>query len=144
MPTTFRHDVVAGLVATLNTYKSSNPTLLRAVYTARPAHIAETPCAYIGSRSEVIEHTSGLRNRNINGITAVILDVQPDNQQTADRMDVLVDALLDAFTAAPHMASANTVVTPTAVTDDEDDYGGVTYRLAVFSFGEAIISEGRN
>jgi hypothetical protein len=142
MPTTFRVDVVTGIVSTLNTYKSSNPTLLRDVHTARPAHIGETPVAWLGNRNETEVHTTGLRDRVIS-VDVVVADVVPDNEQAAGRMDILWDALADAFTAAPHLVSSSSVAEVTTIAEGEVDYGGVPYRVLIFTV-QAIKSEGRN
>lgn len=139
-----RTDFVTGLVSVLNTYKTANPTLLRAVYTARPAGPAfEKPCAYVGSRDETTTHDSGLRTRTFVGLTLWILDTFPDNQQTADRMDILVDGLQDAFTAAPHAGGGNTVISVTSVNDTEVTMGEAIYRAAVFTFAQGVVQEGR-
>lgn len=139
-----RTDFVTGLVTVLNAYKTAHPTLLRGVYTARPAGPAfEKPCAYVGSRDETTAHDSGLRTRTFNGLTVWILDTFPDNQQTADRMDILVDGLQDAFTAAPHAGGGNTVVSVTSVNDTEVTMGEAIYRAAVFTFASGVVAEGR-
>lgn len=139
---TFRVDLVAALRSTLNTYKTANPTLLRDVHTARPAHIGETPVAWIGNRNESETHDSGTRTRLIT-VDVVIADVIPDNEQAAGRMDTLWDALVDTFTAAPHMVSGSSVVEVTSIAEGEDDYGGVPYRILVITVSANLI-EGRN
>lgn len=139
---TFRVDLVTALVSLLNTYKTANPTLLRDVHTARPAHIGETPIAWIGNRNESEVHDSGTRTRVIS-VDVVIADVVPDNEQAAGRMDVLWDALVDVFTAAPHMVSGSSVVEVTTIAEGETDYGTVPYRILVISVTANLI-EGRN
>jgi hypothetical protein len=139
-----RTDFVTGLVSVLNTYKTANPTLLRGVYTARPEGSAfEKPCAYVGSRDESVTHDSGLRTRTFGGLTVWILDTFPVNEQTADRMDILVDGLQDAFTAAPHAGSGNTVISVTSVNDTEVTMGEAIYRAAVLTFASGVAQEGR-
>ena len=145
MPTTtFRQDAVAGLMTVLNAYKTAHPTLLRGVHSARPGGNAfEKPCAYVGSRDESVTHDSGIRTRTLTGLQVVVLDTFPDNAQTADRMDVLVDGLLDAFTAAPHALGGNSVVSITSIADSEVTMGEAIYRAAIFTFGTAVAQEGR-
>ena len=144
MGTTFRADSVAGLMTVLNAYKTAHPTLLRGVYSARPGGAAfEKPCAYVGSRDEQVSHDSGTRTRTLSGLQVVVLDTFPDNAQNADRMDVLVDGLLDAFTAAPHALGGNSVVSVTSIADTEVQMGEAIYRGAVFTFGTAVAQEGR-
>lgn len=145
MPTTtFRQDAVAGLMTVLNAYKTTNPTLLRGVYSARPGGPAfEKPCAYVGGRDETQVHTDATRTRTLTGLQVIVLDTFPDNAQTADRMDVLVDGLTDAFTAAPHALGGNSVVSVTSIADTEVQMGEAIYRGAIFTFGTAVAQEGR-
>lgn len=139
-----RTDFVTGLVTVLNTYKTANPTLLRGVFTARPEGSAfEKPAAYIGNRDETVGHDSGLRTRTFLGLTVWVLDTFPVNQETADRMDVLVDGLQDAFTNAPHAGGGNTVISVTSVQDTEVTLGDAIYRAAVFTFAQGVVQEGR-
>lgn len=144
MATTFRHDLVAALKTTLDAYVVANPTLLRAAYRTRPASVHETPMAYIGGRSESIVHDSGTRTRTF-APTVVIVDVLADNQETGDRMDIVVDALVDIFTANPHAVSGSTLLEQTGVDDVDLDWGGgVIYRAAVLTFARCSIQEGRS
>ena len=139
-----RTDFVTGLVSVLNTYKTAHPTLLRGVYTARPDGVAfEKPAAFVGSRDESVTHDSGLRTRTFNGLTVWVVDTFPVDQQTQDRMDVLVDGLQDAFTAAPHAGGGNTVISITSVSDTEVTMGEAVYRAAVFTFAQGVVQEGR-
>jgi hypothetical protein len=145
MPTTtFRQDAVAGLMVVLNAYKTAHPTLLRGVYSARPDGPAfEKPCAYVGRRDEVVSHDSGIRTRTLTGLQVIVLDTFTVNAQTADRMDVLIDGLLDAFTAAPHALGGNSVVSVTSIADTEVQMGEAIYRATIFTFGTAVAQEGR-
>jgi hypothetical protein len=139
-----RAEFVAGLVSVLNTYKTANPTLLRGVYTARPDGVAfEKPAAWVGNRDETTRHDSGIRTRNFPGLTVWVADTFPVDQQTQDRMDVLVDGLQDAFTNAPHAGGGNTVIAVTSVSDTEVAMGEAIYRAAVFTFADANAQEGR-
>lgn len=142
MATTFRSDVVSALKGLVDTYISSNPTVLRACYASRPASFPETPCAYIGNRPETIRHDSGTRARTL-APTVVIVDILADNVETGTRMDDVVDALIDVFTANPHAVSGDTLIEPTGVEDVELEAGTVVYRAAVISLGRCVIQEGR-
>lgn len=142
--TTFRQDAVAGLMTVLNAYKTAHPTLLRGVYSARPGGSAfEKPCAYVGGRDEVVTHDSGIRTRTLTGLQVIVLDTFPDNAQGADRMDVLVDGLLDAFTAAPHALGGNSVASVTSIADTEVQMEAAIYRGVILTFGTAVAQEGR-
>lgn len=144
MGTTFRADSVAGLMTVLNAYKTAHPALLRGVYSARPGGPTfEKPCAYVGNRDETQMHDSGIRTRTLTGLQVIVVDTFPDNAQTADRMDVLVDDLSDAFTAAPHALGGNSVVSVTSIADTEVQMGEAIYRGAIFTFGTAVAQEGR-
>src|SRR5687767_8069568 len=97
MPTTARTAAVAAVKAVLVARKATSPTLLRAIYNARPGSFPETPCAYIAGRSETITYDANTRARTFNGLEVVIVDTLNDSIETADRMDVLIDLLVDDF-----------------------------------------------
>lgn len=153
MATTFRSDLVAGVLSVLTAQKAATPTLLRAVYPARPGSFSETPCAYIGARDETITHGGGsagygLRTRTFTGLSVVIVDALPDPTQTIDRLDDLVDALVDRFTAAyAVVAGGSSILEMTGVSDTDVEVAGVNgpivYRGCVLTFGRTFISEGR-
>ena len=146
--TTFRADVVAALVAVLNAYKAANPAKLKHVYTARPGSF-EVPCAYIGNRNESITHDSGTRTRSL-GPTVVLVDAFTDYAEQTDRMDVLVDGLVEWFTANPRIigTGAGTVLQMDGATDTEIELAGATgpvfYRACVLTFGQTEAQEGRD
>lgn len=148
MTTTGRQDVVDGLVAVLEAFQAANPTLLRKVYSRRPGSFdGEKPVAFVGNRDELILHTSGTRQRTF-APTVVIVDVFGDNEQSAGRMDALVDGLVDTFTANPH-AIDGAVLSQTAVLDIEieqpkADGGSIHYPATTLVFGEIVLMEGRS
>jgi hypothetical protein len=142
MPTSFRQQVRAGCLSVLNTYQAANPSLLSTVYDYPPESFA-TPCAYVDKRvSERLNHSSGIRSRVVS-VNVVIVNKLMSNDQVTGEQDVLVDGLLDAFTADPHAASSTTLIEPTAVDDIEIPGGeGVRYAGAVITI-EGSIQEGR-
>lgn len=143
MTTTFRADTVAGIVSTLRTYATANPTKLRQVRTARPSQISETPLAYLGRRPETVTHDQGLRARRLL-VEVVLVDVLADNEETLGRLDVLADGILDAFTASPHMADDDAVTQVVSIADGEDDDGtNVKYETLTLTLQSAI-QEGRS
>jgi hypothetical protein len=143
MVTTFRHDVAANIKTNvLDVYQAANPTLLRAVYRARPSQIGETPCAWIGDRSEQLTHDSGTRGRTML-VQVVLCDTITDNGETLDRIDPLVDALLDALTALPHGVTSGTVLDPVGVDDADIPFGTVNYFGTVITVRVRIL-EGRD
>lgn len=127
---TIRAQTRANLKVFLDDFKAAQPTLLQ-TYRNRPASFGSTPCAYVGGISEPrILHTAGIRQRDIEA-SLVLVDTLTDNEETADRLDVLVDALIDALTAQPHVVDPETVQAPTRVEPVELDAGGVPYAAVV-------------
>jgi len=152
MPTTFRSDVVAAIRAVLLAQQAATPTQLRAVYTARPGAFPETPCAYIGNRDETIRYGSSLRTRTMTGLTVVIVDRLIDASETTDRLDDLVDLLIDRFTAAyAAVTGGGSLVQLTSISDTDITLTGeansATYRGCILGFGDpanpTFITEGR-
>lgn len=145
-PTTALVDVVAALMSVLNAYHAAHPTLLRAVYSARPGGVSEVPFAFVGPRNETVVHTSGTRDRTLTP-TVVVVDTYGDNAQTMDRLDVLQDGLMDAFTAGVRVMGQG-VIEQTAVRDGDIEFTGperVTfYRARTFEFDRTLVTEGRN
>jgi hypothetical protein len=146
--TTFRSDIVAAVFGVLQAQKTATPSQLRAVYTARPGSFPETPCAYIGERSETITHGSQLRTRTMTGLTVVLVDRLVDASETEDRFDDLVDLLVERFTAAyAAVAGGGSILQMTAAADTEvvlaGDAGSSVYRGCVLSFGDTFVTEGR-
>jgi hypothetical protein len=149
--TTARADAVAKIKAVLVARKALSPTLLRAIYNARPGSFPETPCAYISGRSETINYSAQVRQRVFTGLEVVLVDTLQDAIETEDRMDVLVDLLVDDFWNATPFYSGGGQVLLGSVTDADVVLTGpgdpVTYRGAVLSFGNpanpTFVSEGR-
>jgi hypothetical protein len=146
--TTFRQDVHAGIVTTLGTFRTANPTLLRKVWHARPGSftLGELPCAVLGSMTESITTMNGIRQRRMDGFTIEIVDRSPDNEEADDRMNALIDALMDYVTGAYHMASGTSIVEPIGVTDG--DTGAISEGSNVFWYSNVIgfrayVMEGR-
>jgi hypothetical protein len=151
MATTFRSDVVGAVRTVLLARQTTSPTLLRAVYNARPGSFPETPCAYIAGRSERITYSAQTRARTMTGLEVVIVDNLIDAAQVEDRMDDLIDLLVDDFTAAYNAVSGGGgLLQLTSITDADVTLTGdvaVTYRGAVLGFGDpanpTFIREGR-
>lgn len=143
MTTTFRSDVAGGLHSILSAFAVANPTLLRRAFRARPSSwTTDTPFGWVETRNETVRHDSGLRMRTMTP-SVVVVDRLTDNIETMDRMDDLVDALLDYFTANPHI-TANTAWDQLTITDETEQLPDGTWISAVrFTFGDVIIREGR-
>ena len=139
---TFRVDLVEALYVLLAAYQTANPTLLRRVYRTRPGAFQELPVAFVGPRVETITHTSGTRERQINP-TVVVVDTFMDNIETGDRMDILMDDLVDVFTAGVRQIG-NSLIEPTAVQPGELEASGAIYRAEAIQFARTSIREGRS
>lgn len=145
--TTFRQDVHAGLVSTLNAFRVANPTLVRKVWHARPDSytLGELPCLVLGNLTETISTANGIRQRQFTGVTVEVVDRAPDSQEADDRMNQVIDAMLDYLTAAFHMGSATSIVEPIGV-DDGDR--GLIRESTVYWYSNVItfrayVAEGR-
>lgn len=150
MATTFRSDIVAALVTILQTTATAHPTLLRKVHSSRPGSFAELPVAWVGPRSEDITHDSGTRTRTFSGLTVTVAD-NYSTESGPDRLDDLVDILVDAFTAGVS-AVAGTILECTSVADSDIEVSGASpdgtprstfYRGVEFRFARTFIKEGR-
>jgi hypothetical protein len=139
---TFRVDLVDALYDLLVAYQAANPTLLRRVYRTRPSAFQELPSAFVGPREESITHTSGTRERTISP-TVVVVDTFTDNIETGDRMDILIDDLVDVFTAGVSQV-ATSIIEPTAVIPGELEASGAIYRAESIQFARTTIREGRS
>lgn len=148
MTTTFRSDVTAGVVAILQAQQAATPDKLRAVYSSRPGSFPELPAAYIGNADERITYSGQLRTRTMVGMTAVLVDVYADSIESGDRLDVLVDLLVERFTAAyAQVSGGGSILALSSVSDAEVEVSGVNgpilYRGVILGFGESFITEGR-
>jgi hypothetical protein len=140
----FRTLVRAGVVATLTTYSTANPTLLRKVWTGRPGSlsIGELPCAWIDAvDAERIPHANGIRQSQLVA-RVTFADVVPDGPEAEARSDILIDAILDALTADYHSAGGNSITEPRAYAERLVSEGPVPY-LAVDIEVLAYVAEGR-
>jgi hypothetical protein len=106
---------------------------------SRRSQVSETPAAWIGEITETLQHTSGVRFRRFS-IPVIVVDVLADNSETMNRIDDLVDELIDEFTANPHAVSGATLIEPVSVSEVEIDgpYRGVAISIS------GLIQEGRN
>lgn len=139
---TFRVDLVDALYDLLMAYQTANPTLLRRVYRTRPAAFEELPSAFVGPRTEAITHTAGTRERAI-APSVVVVDTFSDNIETGDRMDILMDDLIDVFTAGVSQIPW-AIIEPTAVVPGELEASGAIYRAEEIQFARTTIREGRS
>lgn len=136
MTTTFRQDVVRGLLTIVNGVKTAHPQWLPAVHPARPAAFNATPCCFVGSRDETVAHTGGVRQRVMEA-TVVLVTSITDNAQNAAIRDALIDELMDALTANPQVIPGM-LIEQTRVETSEIDSGGVPYAADVITCSASI------
>ena len=150
MTTIARQSVRATLKSLLDGFQAANPTLLRMTFSARPNGLGvELPGAFVGNLNEPnILHTSGVRQRNFATEIVLFDTFAPSNEEQAARLDIVLDALLDWFTAhADQIPGA--IQAPHSVSDGELTIQGtgnlpsVTYRALSIGIA-ATIQEGRN
>src|SRR5262245_10450047 len=95
--TTFRQDVTAAIVSSIDAYITANPTLLRRSELARPPSVmGDLPLAFIDGRDERIHFDAQTMDR-VMTTSVVIVWPMYDNVETVRLADVLVDSILDHF-----------------------------------------------
>jgi hypothetical protein len=143
MASTFRQDIVAGLLTILDAFKTANPTLLRRTFAVRPPHWnTDLPCAFVGPRPESTNHDQGTRTRIVS-VSVSFVDRITDNTETMDRMDILVDKFADHLTTYPHI-TANTIWNRWTTLDEQIDVGdGTALQAVTFTVNDLSIQEGR-
>lgn len=120
---------------------AANPTLVDRVYRKRPASIADTRSIFIGTIGETLRHDSGTRQRTTD-VEIVVARHLADNEETADDLEELADALIDYLSDNPHAFGANTVQEP--VRDAEVEIAeGTVYVPGITITCRALIMEGR-
>jgi hypothetical protein len=141
-PSTFRNDIAAGLLTILQGFAVANPTLVHSTFRSRPPSLdVDLPTAFVETRPETVAHANGIRTRTMNP-SVTFVDRLTDNNETMTRMDVLVDAAMDYFTANPHI-TPSTVWDALTTTDLSLNDGGSMFLAVTFTFGNISIIEGR-
>jgi hypothetical protein len=136
---------VSELYNALVSFRAANPTLLAGVLNARPKSLsnASLPVAWVGSRNETLVHTGALRTRTFSGLTVEVADTVPDNDQAEARMDILIDGLMDLFTATfrnfPTAITQQASVTEVSL---DDRFPGLIGNI--IGFGPTFVTEGRD
>ena len=117
----------------LTDFKTANPSLLRQVYRARPATFY-VPCDYVGPFTEPtvdIEMGSRLSRPDIRS-SLVVVEGTYENAETADRLDVLADALLTYLVTQHSRVSGATLLEPISGAEDIDlTIGETTYAASL-------------
>jgi Trk K+ transport system NAD-binding subunit len=144
MATTFRNDIVDGIMTVLNAYIAANPTRLVRAYRSKPLNVAagDLPSVYVDVRNEDIRHSEGTRTR-VMSPSVVVVDRATDNIETGDRMDPLIDGLVDAFTATPQLMTG-TVWDRMTIRDVPIEIGEYEYAGVRITIPDVTIREGRD
>lgn len=141
LATSFQEQLVAGIVATLQSYSSANNAALRQIWSARPGAFAEFPTVYVGSRDATWTYANQIRQWH--SIPKVVLvDQGPDGPEQLARIDALVDGIIDTFSRAYHAASPTSIVLVASVA--EIDLSEMGTHLLGYELGlTGDIAEGR-
>lgn len=118
---TRRAEFRTALVGILDDFRAANPSLLRQTYRARPATFTP-PLAYVGPFSEptlVLEMGNRLSRPEIRASLIVVQGVY-ENAETADKLDVLADALLTYLVTQHSRVSGATLLEPFGGIEDVD------------------------
>lgn len=138
---TFRAQLRAGCKTVIDSVQTANPTLIAHTYDHRPAKFL-TPCAFVDfAVDQTIAHDSGTRRRVFTAFVHIVNKLI-SNDQAADEQDVLVDLVVDAFTAQPRAASNSTLIEPTGVTTHAEETDGANYACSIVAVS-GLILEGR-
>jgi len=112
-------------------------------YRARPASIGALPCAFVDEIRLDFLHTSGVRQWS-GELDVYVIASSLDNEEAQSEADGVVEAVVNAFTDAPHFAGANTVAEPVRIRSSSVDNGqGVTYPAWIITIGRFVYAEGR-
>lgn len=139
---TFRAQLRSGCLTVITSVQTASPSLLAHVYDHRPVSF-RTPCAFVDNNitQPTITHDAGTRSRDL--VAAVhIVNKLVSNDQAADEQDVLVDLVVDAFTAQPRAASSASLIEPVSVDGHEETDGEASYACSIVLV-RGRIAEGR-
>lgn len=140
----FRQNVSSGLLTVLQGFSAANPTLLKGIHAARPNsyELVDKPGCFIDGGDETVAYMQGVRTRILT-TTVTVFTFVPDTAEAQNGMDVLIDGLLDCFTAAYHAAGGKSLIEATSIRQVElNDGKGVSYLGYQFPFTNEI-KEGR-
>lgn len=142
MTTTFRQNVRSGIYNLLVGWKAvgSNSALVMDVFDHQPPAF-NPPLVFVGSIFEAVSHDAGTRIRDVEARVVVVRGTY-DNAEQLRLADVVIDSLLDLFSANPHGITADTLLEPIATLDADLEIGGVSYLTTAFRL-TGRIQEGR-
>ena len=127
---TARADFRTALAGILDDFKQANPSL-RQTYRARPATF-NPPLAYVGNFSEpTIEHEFGNRQtRSLRGQLVIVHGVY-ENAETAEKLDVLADALITYLASQHARADATKLLEPISSEDVDLSIAETVYAATI-------------
>lgn len=128
---TARADLRTALAGILDDFRADNPSLIRQTYRARPATF-NPPLAYVGIFTEpTIEHEFGNRQtRSLRGQLVIVQGVY-ENAETADKLDLLADALITYLAGQHARADATKLLEPISSEDVDLSIGEATYAATI-------------
>jgi hypothetical protein len=128
---TRRAEFRTALAGILADFRAANPTLLRQTYRARPASFSPA-LAYVGLINEpTIGHQfGGQRTRDQRGSLVLVQGVY-ENAETADKLDVLADALITYLTSQHARVSGATLLEAISSEDVDLVIGEATYAATI-------------
>ena len=119
MATTFRQNVTAAIVESLDAYIAANPAMLRRSEVARPPSVVgDLPLAFVDSRTERIHFDAQTMDR-VMTLPVVVVWPLADNFETVRLADVLVDSIIDHFNASYIHFVANSSWTDVEIADED-------------------------
>jgi hypothetical protein len=128
---TRRAEFRAALAGILTDFQAANPGLLRQVYRARPATF-NPPLAYIGGINEpTISHQFGGQRQRIQTSSLVIVQGVYENAETADKLDILADALITYLTSQHARVSGATLLEATSSEDVDLSIAETVYAATI-------------
>ena len=139
---TNRAQLRAGCKTVIDTVKAANPTLVDHVYSHRPNKVFGKALFIDNTIDQPnILHDASTRRTEMTAFVHVVSKLIT-NDQAADEQDALVDIVVDAFTAAPRAASAQSLIEPIGVTGHEEDDGEAHYACSIVAV-RGLFAEGR-
>lgn len=119
MTTTFRQDLVAAVVDSLDVFIAANPAMLRRSELAQPPSVmGDLPLAFVGSRDERIHWDAQTMDR-VMTLPVVIVWPMADNIETVRAVDVLIDAIVDHFNTNSIHFLPNSSWTDATIADED-------------------------
>ena len=136
---TRRAEFREALADILDDFQAANPTLLRQTYRARPASF-KPPLAYVGGINEpTISHQFGGQRIRDQRSSLVLVQGVYENAETADKLDVLADALITYLTGQHARVSGATLLEAISSEDVDLAIGETTYAATIVTVRHDVV-----